>query len=70
YGAALHFHDGSFGFNETDLSVLDSAPDTNGPWPRGPGDLFVPMPVGDMDHIVTGIVPPPPVIDEPTDDPA
>ncbi|MDX1690372.1 MAG: hypothetical protein R3290_05050 [Acidimicrobiia bacterium] len=55
FGAAVHFHDGSFGFQPSDLSILDSAPDTNGPWTRGPGDLFAPMPVGDMDHVVTGI---------------
>ena len=53
--AASQFHDGRFGSGPTDPSVLDSAPDTNGPWTRGPGDLFAPMPVAEMDHIVTGI---------------
>lgn len=42
FGVAIHFHDGSFGQQPDSTSGVDSAPDTDGPARRGPGDLAGP----------------------------
>ncbi len=43
YGVAIHLHDGTFGRDPSDASVVDSAPDTDGPTRRGPDDLATPI---------------------------
>jgi len=42
WGAALHFHDGTFGSSPDDTSGVDSHPDTDTDTPRGPGELASP----------------------------